>query len=86
MSTRSHIGIKIGDKVKYIYCHSDGYLSYNGVYLNLFFRTPERVNALINLGDIRNSIIVNDLKSQYVSLVTYFKNCLLGNDSFFYSF
>ena len=52
MSTRSHIGIKIGDKVKYIYCHSDGYLSYNGVYLNLFFRTPERVNALINLGDI----------------------------------
>ena len=36
MSTRSHIGIKIGDKVKYIYCHSDGYLSYNGVYLNLF--------------------------------------------------
>lgn len=52
MSTRSHIGIKIGDKVKYIYCHSDGYLSYNGAFLNLFFRTPERVNALINLGDI----------------------------------
>lgn len=52
MSTRSHIGYKDGDKVKFIYCHSDGYLSYNGVFLYLFYRNPEKVKALIELGDI----------------------------------
>ena len=52
MSTRSYIGIKNGDKVKYIYCHSDGYLSYNGVFLNAFYRNIEKVEKLIALGDI----------------------------------
>lgn len=35
---------------------------------------------------LQNSILVNDLSTQYASLITYFKNCLLRNDSFFYSF
>lgn len=52
MSTNSHIGIKQGNKVKYIYCHWDGYLSHNGMLLNLFYRSPEKVEKLINLGDI----------------------------------
>ena len=30
MSTRSSIAIKHGDRIKSIYCHSDGYLEYNG--------------------------------------------------------
>ncbi len=52
MSTSSHIGIRDKDEVKYIYCHSDGNLKYNGMLLNLFYRKPERVEKLINLGDI----------------------------------
>lgn len=52
MSTNSHIGLRNGDTVKYIYCHWDGYLSHNGMLLNLFYRNPEKVEKLINLGDI----------------------------------
>jgi hypothetical protein len=33
MSTRSRIGVMHGDKVKSIYCHNDGYLDYNGIFL-----------------------------------------------------
>ena len=52
MSTNSNIGIRNGNKIKYIYCHWDGYLSHNGLMLNLFYRDLDKVSALINLGDI----------------------------------
>lgn len=52
MSTRSYIGMKKGNNIKYIYCHSDGYLSYVGVLLYLFYKSPERVKSLLDLGDL----------------------------------
>lgn len=52
MSTRSFIGMKYpnSNDVTYIYCHSDGYFSRNGVYLELFYKNPDRVRALIEKG------------------------------------
>lgn len=53
MSTRSQIAIKRKDgKIESIYCHSDGYLEYNGVILNEHYRNINKINHLINLGDI----------------------------------
>lgn len=53
MSTRSKIAIKKKDgSIESIYCHSDGYLEYNGVILNNYYKDAEKVQNLINLGDI----------------------------------
>jgi hypothetical protein len=50
MSTRSAIGIMHGDKVKAIYCHSDGYLDYVGrILLNNYDST--KANFLVAMGD-----------------------------------
>lgn|SRR5574344_51073 len=61
MSTRSSIGIKRKDgTIECIYCHSDGYLEYNGKLLHDFYKDPNKVSNLINLGDI-------SLLNQYVN-------------------
>lgn len=52
MATRSTISIKEGNKIKTIYCHWDGYLSHNGAILLQHYSDPNKVNQLINLGDI----------------------------------
>lgn len=53
MSTRSLICKEQQDGTYYgIYCHSDGYLTYNGAILLDHYSTPERVDALLALGDI----------------------------------
>ena len=53
MSTRSIIGIKTNDgTIKSVYCHHDGYLSYNGVILASHYTTVEKVEKLISLGDL----------------------------------
>lgn len=53
MSTRSYIAKKISeDKYLAIYCHSDGYLTYNGALLLDYYNTPEQVDKLLALGDI----------------------------------
>ena len=53
MSTRSKIAIKkLDNTIESIYCHSDGYLEYNGVILNNYYKDPKKVQTLINLGDI----------------------------------
>lgn len=53
MSTRSLIAKKIGeDRYLTIYCHSDGYLTYNGALLLDHYNTPEQVDKLLALGDI----------------------------------
>lgn len=53
MSTRSYICIEENDGTyKGIYCHSDGYLTYNGAMLIDHYNTRERVNALISLGNL----------------------------------
>lgn len=51
MSTRSAIGLLIGDKVKSIYCHFDGYLSHNGRIL-LKYYDETKLKELLDLGDI----------------------------------
>jgi hypothetical protein len=52
MSTGSFIAIKTNDSIKSIYCHYDGYLSYNGRILFNNYNTEGKVMALIELGDI----------------------------------
>lgn len=51
MSTRSAIGIMHGDVCKAIYCHSDGYLSYNGKVLLENYGSA-KANQLIAMGDM----------------------------------
>jgi hypothetical protein len=54
MSTRSYIG-KLDDKsndVKFIYCHWDGYPEYVGYILDTYYKDSEKVDELLNLGDI----------------------------------
>ena len=53
MSTRSLICEKIGDdKYKAIYCHSDGYLTYNGAMLIDHYKDRKKIEELLNLGNI----------------------------------
>ena len=53
MATRSYIGIRNSDaSVDYIYCHFDGYPSHNGEILTEHYKTPAKVKALMELGDI----------------------------------
>ena len=53
MSTRSRIGMVQPDgTIRSIYCHNDGYLSWNGKKLFAYYNTPAEAKALIELGDI----------------------------------
>ena len=53
MSTRSLITIEHKDgSYKSIYCHSDGYLTHNGAMFLDYFKDREKVEQLLNLGDI----------------------------------
>jgi hypothetical protein len=53
MATRSRIGIELSNGQIYsIYCHWDGYPSYNGEILKKHYKTREKVMELIMLGDI----------------------------------
>ena len=49
MGTRSAIGVMHGDKAKVVYCHNDGYLSYNGQILQEHYNSA-RANNLVALG------------------------------------
>jgi len=51
MGTRSRIGVMHGDKVKSIYCHNDGYLDYNGIFLQESYDSA-KANQLVALGDM----------------------------------
>ena len=53
MGTRSRIGIQLADEsILSVYCHWDGYPEFNGVKLVENFNTREKVEALVDLGDI----------------------------------
>jgi hypothetical protein len=53
MSTRGRIGIELSDgSILSIYSHFDGYPEFNGVKLVEHFNTKEKVQELIDLGDI----------------------------------
>ena len=53
MSTRSIIAKQVGeDKYLTIFCHYNGYPDDNGATLLKHYNTPERVDALLALGDL----------------------------------
>lgn len=53
MATRSTIAIKHDDgTIRVIYCHWDGYPSNNGRILLEHYNTPEKINALLDLGAV----------------------------------
>lgn len=64
MATRSSIAIQNDDgSVTGIYCHNDGYPSHNGKILVEHYNTPERVRALVALGDI--SVLAPNLEGGF---------------------
>jgi hypothetical protein len=53
MSTHSNIGVRESDgTIRVVYCHSDGYPSYNGRILLAHYTDESAVRALIGLGDL----------------------------------
>jgi len=53
MGTRSRIGLELSDgSILSIYSHWDGYPGFNGVKLVEHFNTREKVQELVDLGDI----------------------------------
>lgn len=53
MGTRSRIGIQLkDDSILSVYCHYDGYPSFNGKVLREFYNTKEKVSQLINGGNM----------------------------------
>ena len=53
MGTRSRIGIQLSDdSILSVYCHYDGYPSFNGKVLREFYDTKEKASQLINGGDM----------------------------------
>ena len=53
MGTRSRIGIELSDSsILSVYCHYDGYPSFNGKVLREFYNTKEKVSQLINGGNM----------------------------------
>jgi hypothetical protein len=53
MATRSRIGLKLTDgTIKQVYCHWDGYVEGVGLTLVENYNTIDKVEELINLGDI----------------------------------
>lgn len=53
MSTRSTIAIRnLDGTMQKIYCHWDGYIEGNGVLLQRYYNTPEKIRELLALGNI----------------------------------
>ena len=53
MSTRSFIFVEQDDgSYKGVYCHSDGYLTYNGAMLLDHYNSRDKANEIIALGDL----------------------------------
>lgn len=52
MGTKSSISVQVGDYVKTIYCHWDGYPSHNGRLLLEHYNSQEMAEALVKLGDL----------------------------------
>lgn len=52
MSTRSSITLKDGNNFITVYCHWDGYVANNGVLLQTYYNTPEKVKELLTKGDM----------------------------------
>lgn len=82
MSTRSNVGIKEGNKFKYIYVHFDGYPTGVGATLKKYYTDPAKVEKLISLGDC--SVLGRDLDPERESFDDYNSKTLNENGSLFY--
>lgn len=70
MATRSIIAMKNEDgTITAVYCHRDGYPDYNGRMLVENYNTKEKVQELINLGDL--SVIRERVKPNKNELHTF---------------
>lgn len=53
MSTRSTIAIRrLDGSMTKIYCHWDGYIEYNGIMLQKYYNTPDKIEELLKLGSL----------------------------------
>ena len=69
MSTRSTIAIELADgTVKQVYCHSDGYLSYNGRILFEHYSDPAKLEELIEQMPVRRKEIFLKRKKEGKSI------------------
>lgn len=82
MSTRSNVGIKEGNKFKYIYVHFDGYPTGVGSTLRKYYTDPAKVKKLIDLGDC--SVLGRDLDPEREKFDDYKSKVLNENGSLFY--
>lgn len=78
MSTRSYICRENEDgTILGVYCHSDGYIEHNGLFLYAFYKTQKQVNDLIGLGHL-STLGTNighqiDFNKRYVDTAYYEK-------------
>ena len=63
MSTPCAIGLQIGDKVKGIYCHNDGYPEHMFGVLKNGYTKQSKVEKLLSLGDL-SSIGYNPISKE----------------------
>lgn len=82
MSTRSNVGIKEGNKFRYIYVHFDGYPTGVGAMLKKHYTNPAKVEELISLGDC--SVLGEELAPQREKFDDYSSKVLCENGSMFY--
>lgn len=69
MATRSRIGTLNKDgSIRYVYCHWDGYPSWNGKVLLDKYSTQEKVDELLDMGDI------SQLEESIANSVFYHRN------------
>ena len=52
MSTHALIGISDGINIRAILVHFDGYVSHTGFILNDHYNKPDKINSLIDLGEL----------------------------------
>ena len=52
MGTHAAIGVRVGESIKTVYNHYDGYPNYLGMLLHAFYETEEKAIELVNLGSI----------------------------------
>ena len=52
MGTRSTIAYKEGNTIRAVYCHWDGYPSFNGRILQNFYQEARKIGQLVELGDL----------------------------------
>lgn len=81
MATRSTIAIeKSNGQVEKIYCHWDGYLDNNGEILRKHYANPDKVQRLIDMGDLSCLGVDIGEKHQFADAAGYQGCTFYGRD------